>query len=397
MIETSYSFLLILGIIIFIFFLTGFSSQKLKISSVLAFLLIGIAAGYFFGDLGDALHYAAEIGIVFLFFLLGLEFPLGRMIGISGRIWPAGLLDVLLNFGAGYLIAVLFGLEWLPALLIGGIIYASSSSITIKMLEEKKRLAAPESEFILALLIFEDLVAPIMVSVLLVLSTGSDVSFGSFVELSLKIFILIAGAVLIGTYVFRKLEGFIEKYLENDIMPLFTVGIALFYAGIAVTLGLSEALGAFLAGVMLSETGRAKELEHLILPLRNLVLPFFFFWFGTTIYLQEGISMPGLFAALILWSIAAKILVGVLGGRLYGLSSRGSLRAGLSMIQRGEFSAIIASLALPQIRTLSGIYILCTAVIGMVFFNMAPRLIAPKHPQQYRRDRPKKLPVEDVK
>ncbi len=374
MYETPLPILLLAGTIILIFFGTGLTSHKLKVSSVLAFLVLGIGAGVILDEPGEPLYYLAEIGIVFLFFLLGLEFPLGRMFGIFRKIWPAGLIDVVLNFGAGFFIALLFGLHWMTALLMGGVVYASSSSITIKMLEEKKRLAAPESEFILALLIFEDLIAPLLVSVLLVLHAGSQVTLGTFGVLLGKIFLLLAGSILISTFIFSKLEVFIEKYLETDIMPLFAAGIALFYAGLAIYLGLSEVLGAFLAGVMLTETKRAKDMERLILPLRDLVLPFFFFWFGSTIYIQEGMTRPGLLAALIAWSIGAKILVGLLGGRFYGLSSRRSLRAGLSMIQRGEFSAIIASLGLHQIRTFSGIYILCTAFLGMVLFNLAPRL-----------------------
>ncbi|MEW5921198.1 MAG: cation:proton antiporter [Bacillota bacterium] len=382
MIETSLPLIFLAGIIVLIFFGTGLTSLKLEISSVLAFLLLGIGAGLIFDNLGGTLYYIAEIGIIFLFFVLGLEFPLRRMLSISRKIWPAGMLDVLLNFGVGFLIALLFGLDWLTALLIGGIVYASSSSITIKMLEEKKRLAAPESEFILALLIFEDLVAPIMVSVLLVLHAGSQVTLGSFGGVILKILIFLAGSILIGTLVFRKLEDFVERYLETDIMPLFAVGIALFYAGLAIYLGLSEVLGAFLAGVMLTETKRAKDMERLVLPLRDLVLPFFFFWFGSTIYVQEGLSLPGLLPALIAWSIGAKILVGVIGGRSYGLNRPRSLRAGLSLVQRGEFSAIIASLGLPHIRTFSGIYILCTAIIGMVFFNLAPRWVPTKRKKE---------------
>jgi len=378
MYETSLPILLLAGTIILIFFGTGLTSHKLKVSSVLAFLVLGIGAGIILDEPGEPLYYLAEIGIVFLFFLLGLEFPLGRMLGIFRKIWPAGLLDVVMNFGAGFFIALLFGLHWMTALLMGGVVYASSSSITIKMLEEKKRLAAPESEFILALLIFEDLIAPLLVSVLLVLYAGSQITLGTFGVLLGKIFLLLAGSILIATFIFSKLDVFIEKYLETDIMPLFAAGIALFYAGLAIYLGLSEVLGAFLAGVMLTETKRAKDMERLILPLRDLVLPFFFFWFGSTIYIQEGMPRPGLLAALIAWSIGAKILVGLLGGRFYGLSSRRSLRAGLSMIQRGEFSAIIASLGLHQIRTFSGIYILCTAFLGMVLFNLAPRLAPSK-------------------
>jgi CPA2 family monovalent cation:H+ antiporter-2 len=369
----SWPFLLAGGITLILFFALGFASRKLKLPSVLGFILLGIALAGWLGENGATLHYLAEIGIVLLFFILGLQFPLQRMKDVSIRVWPAGLLDVVLNLGVGLLIALLFGLNLVTALLIGAVAYATSSSITLKMLEEKKRLASPEAEFILALLIFEDLVAPVLVSFLAGVYSGAEISFLNMGVLLVKILVTTGGAILIALYGFRRLSAFVERYLEADFMPLFTIGITFAYAGLAVWLGLSEVLGAFLAGVMLSETGRSKELEHLVVPVRHVTLPFFFFWFGTTISLAESIPMAELLAVLTVWSLVAKVLVGFYGGKIYGLSPRASVRAGLSLGQRGEFSAIIAALAPPQLRAFSGVYILFTAFAGIYMFSKAPK------------------------
>lgn len=360
------------GIILVVFFLLGITCHRIKIPVILALIILGIGVNNLFAGKAVVLNYVAEIGIILLFFLLGLEFPINKMITISKRVWPAGLMDIGLNFGIGCFIAVLFGLEWVQALIVGGIAYASSSSITIKMLEDKKRLAAPESDFILALLIFEDLVAPVMVSFLSSIYIGTAVSIQGVSVFALKMVLLIAGAIFIGYFGFRKIGDFVEKYHGTDIMPLFGIGIALSYAGFAIALGLSEVLGAFLAGVMLSETGSSKELDHDILPIRNLFLPFFFFWFGTTLSFNEGVPMLFILVVLVIWSTISKILVGLLGGRLFGLEPHRALRAGFSLIQRGEFSIIIAAIASPQIRSFSGAYILSTAFIGIIFFNKAP-------------------------
>ena len=123
---------------------------------------------------------------------------------------------------------------------------------------------------------------------------------------------------------------------------------------------------------MLSETGKSSEVEHLILPIRDITLPFFFFWFGTTLSFGEGISYIPMMIILIFWAVAGKILTGFLGGRIFGLSKKISFRAGFSMVHRGEFSAIIASLALPQLRIFSGIYIVATAFLGVFLFQKAP-------------------------
>ncbi|MFO7859949.1 MAG: cation:proton antiporter [Desulfosalsimonas sp.] len=366
-------FLLFAGLILCTFFLVSFTSQKFRLPSVLLYIILGVAVSSFFHDI-KAIHTVAEIGIVLLFFILGLEFPLARMVSISKKIWPAGLLDVGLNMGGAMLIAMVFGLSFISAFIIGSMAYATSSSISAKMLEEKKRLANPEAEFILALLIFEDLVAPLLVSFIAGINAGESLSPAFMGILVSKILLLIIGAIVMGHYGFARLNQFVSKYIQHDFMPLLAVGVALAYAGLAISLGLSEILGAFLAGVMLSETGRSPELEHLTLPVRDLTLPFFFFWFGTTIYLGEGISYVPMMVAMAAWAIVGKILTAFAGSRMFGLSPKASVRAGFSMVQRGEFSAIIASMAPAQLRVFSGIYIVITAFIGVYLFGRAPAI-----------------------
>jgi len=364
-------FLLFAGLILCAFFLVSFTSRKFRLPSVLVYIVLGTAVSTFFHDI-EAIHTVAEIGIVLLFFILGLEFPLARMVDISRKIWPAGLLDVLFNLGGAMAIAWMFGLGLIPSFIIGSVAYATSSSISAKMLEENKRLANPEAEFILALLIFEDLVAPVLVSFIAGVSDGEAISPAFMGLLMVKIILLVAGAILMGHYGFKRLNQFVSRYIQQDFMPLLTVGVALAYAGIAISLGLSEILGAFLAGVMLSETGRSSELEHLILPIRDLTLPFFFFWFGTTMSFGEGVPFIPMMTALVAWAVVGKIVSAYAGSRLFGLSPKVSCRAGFSMVQRGEFSAIIASLAIPQLRIFSGIYIVITAFIGVYLFGRAP-------------------------
>lgn len=366
-------FLLLAGLVLFSFFAVSFASQKFRLPSVLIYIILGASVSSLFLE-SEWIHIAAEIGIVLLFFILGLDFPLARMIAISKKIWPAGFLDVGLNLGGAMGIALLFGLDPLSAFIVGSIAYATSSSISAKMLDEKKRLANPETEFILALLIFEDLVAPILVSFIATVHGGDTVSPGFMGILGFKIILMTAGAILMGHYGFRRLNNFIARYIESDFMPLFAVGLALGYAGLAVALGLSEILGAFLAGVMLSEAGRSSEIEHLLLPVRDLALPFFFFWFGTTIHFGEGLPFIGMMVALVFLAVAGKIVTAYFGSRWFGLSPKVSVRAGFSMVHRGEFSAIIASLASPQLRTFSGAYILITAFIGVYLLGRAPKI-----------------------
>lgn len=158
-------------------------------------------------------------------------------------------------------------------------------------------------------------------------------------------------------------------------------------------LNLSEVLGAFLAGIILAEVKRTQVLEHLVLQVRDLFLPLFFFYFGTTITLGDGIPMIPLLIVLVLWSIAGKIITGYYGARFYGLSKKVSLRAGLSFTQRGEFSVIIASMAVDTIRVLSGIFILSSAMIGLLLFSLAPKITTALFP---KKNKPRKHKIPEA-
>ncbi len=361
------------GAILLVFFFISFIFQKLKFPALLAYIFLGVAlAGLFTGPELAIIDEIARIGIVLLFFLLGLHFPLKRLMNISRRIWQAGILDILLSFGGAVLLAIFFGFDLLSALIIGGVAYASSSSITVKLMEDTNRMTTPEGEFKLALLIFEDLAAPVMVSFLVGLSIQGSITVQALVVISAKVILMTLASVLMAYYGFRRLDLFIKRYMAKDYMLLFAVAIAFIFAGIAEYLELSKLLGAFLAGVMLSETGTSKELERIVLPIKDLSLPFFFFWFGTSITFGTGIIAPILLIVLISWAFIGKVIVGYWGGRLYGLTVKGSLRAAFSLGQRGEFSVVIAVLGDALLRVFLGVYIVVTAIGGVYLFRRAP-------------------------
>lgn len=279
-------------------------------------------------------------------------------------------------------ICLVFGFDWITSFLIGGVLYGTSSSITAKILESSKRMANPESEFLLGLLIFEDLVAPIAVAVLVSLSAGDAMSGFEFGLIIFKIIGLIVGAVVIGNLIFSRLGAFVDRNQSKDVFILLVVGIALSYGGLALILNLSEVLGAFLAGIILAEVQRTEVLEQVVLQVRDLFLPLFFFYFGTTITLGDGVPMVPLLIVLLVWSIVGKVITGYYGAQVYGLSKKVSLRAGLSFTQRGEFSVIIASMAVDSIRILSGVFILSSAMIGLLLFGVAPKIVTALFPKQ---------------
>jgi monovalent cation:H+ antiporter-2, CPA2 family len=364
---------LFIGLILFLFFLANFYFQKLHIPPLLAYIIVGLALSAFItGDLLSLAEHIGDVGIMFLFFLLGLHYPLNHLLNISRRIWQVGIMDVILSFGITFLLAYLYGFGLFASLILGGVAYASSSSITLKMLEDTGRSKTPEGEFKTGLLIFEDLVAPIMVSFLVGFSLENDMSAATIVKIAVEVLLLILASILISLYGFRRLELFVKRYLSENFMLIFVLAVAFIAAGLALSLGLSKLLGAFLAGVMIAETRSSADMVRLITPLKDATLPFFFFWFGTSITFDTGITSPVFLVIIILWGLAAKFLVGFFGGRMYGLTWKGSLRASFSLGQRGEFSVVIAALGDPFLRVFSGLFIIVTALTGVLLFYRAP-------------------------
>lgn len=361
------------GLVLLLLFVTGFLGAKYKIPEVIIYILLGIVLGGLLSE-SHLLHFASEVGIVLLFFMLGMEFPVKELVNVAKRVTPAGSIDVVLSFGVTTVICLAMDVEVIPSIIIGGIAYATSSSITAKLLESSKRMANPESEFILGLLIFEDLVAPVLVAILVGVTAGEQLTFSSMLLLIGKIVGLTISALLIGRFLFGKLGIFFDHHMNKDVFIIFVIGLALAYGGLALYLDLSEVLGAFLAGIMIAEVRRTHQLEGLIIPIRDLTLPLFFVYFGTTISLDEGVPMIGLLVTIFIWSIIAKLIVGIYGGRLFGLSKRVAFRAGLSLTQRGEFSIIIAALATSTFRAFSSVFILVSAITGIILFQFAPRL-----------------------
>ena len=366
---------LAIGLTLFALFVAAFIGIKLlRIPDIVIYILVGAGlslTGYF-GDT-DAFKIAGEIGLIVLFFLLGMKFTF-RELGRKGRkVWKASLLDILLGIGVTFGISMVFGHDLFTSLLIAGLVYATSSSITVKLLEHKNKLDNKESGFILSLLIFEDLIAPILITILIGLS-GDGFKGMDFVFIILKIALLVIGAVVIGKVVFKKAHKVITRFLNEDYFVLFILGVAISYGGFAYYLHLSEVIGAFLAGIMMAETNFKDKVMEVSMPVRNLFLPFFFLNFGLTLEFTDEVPAFGLLIIIVIWSILAKMIVGYFGGRWYGLDKRESFETGLVLTPRGEFSVIIAALASGVVQIFAGMYILIAALIGMFLVQMAPKI-----------------------
>ncbi|WP_312906987.1 cation:proton antiporter [Natronosalvus caseinilyticus] len=334
----------------------------------------------------EFIHLGAELGIVFLLFFLGLEFNLERLLAARHRIGKAGSVDLAVNFGAGLLLGFVLFESLLAALLVAGVVYISSSAIITKSLIDLGWIANDEANPMLGTLVYEDLFIAIYLAVVSALVLGGGDVGEALGSIGVAIGFILALLILVqfGT-------AWFQRSLEtdsNEFLVLRALGILVLIAGAALALGVSEAVAAFFVGMAFSATDHVHDLEQLLEPVRDVFAAIFFFWIGLETNPQLFAGVAGLIAVAVIVTTPTKLLSGYLGGRIYDLDERRSLRVGLGMTTRGEFSLIIASIAVAgaggaiaepvatRIYAFTVGYVLVMSILGTTFMQYADRIEA---------------------
>jgi CPA2 family monovalent cation:H+ antiporter-2 len=340
-------------------------------SAIPLYLLAGLA----FGNGGlmplnvsqEFVHVGAEIGVVLLLFMLGLE-STGEELGASLRAGlPAGVVDFALNFSPGLAAGLLLGWGPLAAVLLGGVTWISSSGVIAKVLAELGRLGNPETPAILSVLVLEDLAMAIYLPLVSVLLVGRGWREGA---VSVAIALAAVMAVLFVALRFGRAISRAVANQSDEIILLTIFGVVLLVAGLAQRLQVSAAVGAFLVGIAVS--GPMVEQTHRTLaPLRDLFAATFFFFFGLEIDPSTLPSVLPLAAALGVVTVLTKLATGWWAARRAGIDAPGRWRAGAALTSRGEFSIVIAGLGVsaglePRLGPLSAAYVLLLAVAGPI-------------------------------
>ena len=307
----------------------------------------------------------AEIGVLLLLFMLGLEYTGDELKNSLKTGMAAGVIDFLLNFLPGLAAGLLLGWRGLGAVLLGGVTYISSSGVIAKVLSELRRTQNPETALVLSILVQEDLAMAVYLPVIAVLLSG-----GGAAKIAVAVLIALAVvsvALLTALRYGHQLSRFVEH--ESDEIILLTIfGIVLLVAGVAQHFRVSAAIGAFLVGIGLS--GSVAEQSHRVVsPLRDLFAAMFFFFFGLEI--EPASLVPALPVAMALGAVTAftKVLTGYWAARRAGIERQGCLRAGTELVARGEFSIVIAGLGVemePRLGPLAAAYVLLMAIAGPV-------------------------------
>ncbi len=334
-----------------------------------------LLAGLSFGNGGlmplnfseDFIHVGAEIGVLLLLFMLGLEYTGSELKESLRRGLPAGLVDLLLNFPPGLICGFILGWQPLASILLGGVTYISSSGVIATVLNELGRMHKPETSVILSILVIEDLAMAVYLPLVAVLLIGQSWLSGL---ISILIALVTVSVVLFVAVRYGENISHNISHESNEIILLTTFGMILLIAGIAQRLQVSAAIGAFLVGIAIS--GPIAERAHdVISPLRDLFAATFFFFFGLQI--DPATLPPVILLAVILGLITAltKILAGWWGARRAGIDKAGQLRAGSALVARGEFSIVIAGLGVNAgldagLGPLATAYVLFMVLLGPI-------------------------------
>ncbi|BCB85807.1 cation:proton antiporter [Phytohabitans suffuscus] len=359
-----------LGAVLFALGLLGRLSRRIGLSPIPLYLLAGLAFGHGgvlpLSATEEFIAVGAEIGVILLLVMLGLEYSARELIGNLRTNAPAGLLDGVLNAVPGLAFGLLMGWGWVAALVLAGITWVSSSGVIAKVLADLGRLGNRETPVMLSILVIEDLAMALYLPLLTAVLAGAGLIAGA------KALSIAVGTVVVVLVVALKFGHAISAFIsarDPEALLLGVLGLTLLVAGLAAQLQVSAAVGAFLVGIALSGPV-AHHATELLTPLRDLFAAVFFVFFGlaTSPADMPPVLLPALGLAAI--TMGTKIITGYVAAKRAGIALPGRVRAGLGLMPRGEFSIVIAGLAVatpgiePRLAPLATAYVLITVVTG---------------------------------
>ncbi|MER7406833.1 cation:proton antiporter [Streptomyces sp. NPDC000070] len=366
--------LLELGLILTALSVLGAAARRLSLSPVPLYLLAGLALGE--GGVapvpaaGEFVETGAAIGVVLLLLTLGLQFSLPEFTGSMRRHAPSAVVDLVLNAAPGAVGGWLLGLDAIGVLALAGATYVSSSGIVARLLADLRRLGNRETPAILSVLVMEDIVMAAYLPLLAVLAAG-----GAWWQAVLGVMGAV-GAVLAAfaaSYRWGHHLGRLLSHPDDEQLMLRVLGLTLSVAALAELIHVSAAVGAFLVGLCL--TGESADRARAVLrPLRDLFSAVFFLAIGLSVGPDDLVPLLPAALALAAVTAATKLVTGWYAAARDGIGRRGRLRAGTTLIVRGEFSIVIVGLAgtlQGDLAPLVTAYVFVLAVAGPFLTRLA--------------------------
>jgi CPA2 family monovalent cation:H+ antiporter-2 len=324
--------------------------RSLRLPPMLGYVATGLVLGpHALGLVAEReeIRNLAEIGVVFLMFSIGLEFSLHKLLSMRRMVFGLGLLQVGATLVLALAAAPLVGLGWQAGLAIGGILAMSSTAVVSKLLAERGELESAHGRQVIGVLLFQDLaVVPLLVLIPALGQSAEALGIALAVALAKAAFAL-AVILLAGPRLMRAWLGVVARRRSNELFVLNVLLVTLLMAFLTGLAGLSLVLGAFLAGMLISETEYRFQVEEDIKPFRDVLLGVFFVTVG--MMLDLGVVSRHLAAVALLLALIVAIKFAMIAGlsRLFGAPPGTALRVGLALAQAGEFSFVLLGLAQP--------------------------------------------------
>ena len=320
--------------------------RRLNLPPILGYLLVGTVIGPKAFDLLDGLsgaQYLAEFGVVFLMFSIGLEFSLSKLVAMKRIVFGLGLLQVTLTLTVVAAIAIAFGLSWQAGLALGGVLSMSSTAVLTKLLSERRELDAPHGREVMGVLLFQDLaVIPLLILIPSFSQSPEQMAMTMGIAL-LKALALLTTVFLLGKHLLGRWFVIVARGKSSELFVLNVLFVTLALAWLTEEVGLSMALGAFVAGMLISETEFRHQVEEDIKPFRDVLLGLFFVTVGmmldvSLVFVNLLVVIPLL---VVLLAVKFALVFGL--SRAFGSMSGGAMRSGLWLCAGGEFGFVLLS------------------------------------------------------
>lgn len=339
--------------------------QRLRQPVVLGYILAGLVVGPFVPiplvANPDVVTTLSELGVILLMFSLGLEFSLRKLFSVGFTAGVTAVIQCSIMVWLGFVVGRAFGWTTLEGLFTGALIAISSTTIIAKAFDEQG-IKGKLRELVVGVLIVEDLIAVLLMATLTAISTGAGLNVKDLTFTTGKLVAFLVGLVAVGLFIIPRAMRAVIKLNRPETTLVTSVGICFAVALLAQSFGYSVALGAFLAGSLVAESGEEKLVEHLVQPVRDMFAAIFFVSVGMLINPALIVEHWAAILVLTVVVILGKLLSVTLGAFLTGNGTRTSVQAGMSLAQIGEFSFIIAGLGLSLKATGTFIYPVAVAV-----------------------------------
>jgi CPA2 family monovalent cation:H+ antiporter-2 len=381
----AHEFLRTLAVVLCVAALTTVVFQRLRQPVVFGYLFAGMIIGPHIpipivADVATV-QTLAETGVILLLFSLGLEFSLRKLIRVGPRASIVAVVQGAIMIWLGYSLGRGFGWTKIESFYAGAIIAISSTTIIAKAFQEQ-RVTGKFTELVLGVLIIEDLIAIFLLTVLTALSAGTGVSAGSLAITGVRLAMFLTGLIAVGLLLIPRAVRMVVRMNRPETTLIATMGICFAAALLAYSFGYSVALGAFIAGSLVAESGEEKTVERLIEPVRDVFAAIFFVAVGMLI---DPALVAQYWIPVLVFTVAVilgQVVIVTISAFLTGYSTRTSLQAGMSLAQIGEFSFIIASLGIATGATREFLYPIAVAVSALTtlttpwLIRAAPRTAA---------------------